>query len=474
MDLELSVLDALYVTRDGGRNWQLVEPPAPKEVAPAHCEAHGLPTFEDAGHGFLQVNCTSGESPNQNLSLVLFATADGGRTWKPDRMVKNLDLNDLNSSRRYAQSALIGSEWLFATEMDHHPIVVRVGAGAMINAATEATITGPQYSEVWKMSFVNSTEGWVIGGGNVGASGPLLSTADGGAAWTDISPGPKPQVIQPHGTFVPAPRPSALNAVPPSTSPAAGSPTASTSKHLGFDTIPTPTQGIMQVWWNYSPYHDVGVYLNGARCRAARHPDSNLKSPVWVNAVTAMGWGLMPIWVGPQEPTNCRVIISSSTTIAGTEGKAQAKKASKSAETAGIRPGNIIYYDMEGYGCCDGPVVSFLSAWVAELHKIGFKAGVYVSGKYNGGNSSATVSLSGFTVAGINNNAVAIASNVIVLPDADTSDDAGEFTPSCPNMIAANGINDWGQIVGFANVNTSLQFSPTVQVGDLCVPATGN
>jgi hypothetical protein len=47
-----------------------------------------------------------------------------------------------------------------------------------------------------------------------------------------------------------------------------------------------------------SPYYDVGVYLLGA---ANHNTNANLNAN-WVQGAQPQGWGLIPIWVGPQAP----------------------------------------------------------------------------------------------------------------------------------------------------------------------------
>ena len=107
--------DELLVTRDGAKTWQTVElespvktdlmrkydrnldqfeqsfyqalPPAAAKLArkePQHrfYAAYDLPTFEDPKHGYVCVTYPG--------VVVLFATEDGGVTWKPDRVLTGL------------------------------------------------------------------------------------------------------------------------------------------------------------------------------------------------------------------------------------------------------------------------------------------------------------------------------------------------------------------------------------------------
>ena len=183
------VLDGnyLYVTTDGARSWQQVAPTVPGSM---YSEVQGLPTFENAKQGFLEVVGARRVGENFRYTLALFKTSDGGRTWQSDRTVA--DTGD--KSRQYGRSAVVGSDWIFAADSDHGPVLTRVGPGASIKASTNAAVPSPRYRDIRQLSFATPTHGWVIVG-----DGDLLSTSDGGATWTTLTPGPQPHVIQPHG-----------------------------------------------------------------------------------------------------------------------------------------------------------------------------------------------------------------------------------------------------------------------------------
>jgi photosystem II stability/assembly factor-like uncharacterized protein len=185
---------ALYVTRDGARSWQEVDLELPDSEM---SHVIGLPIFVDDQDGFLQVNGIRRMGRELILTMALMRTSDGGRTWQPDRMVANLD--DIGR-QQYSSSTVIGSNWIFAASAGHHPLLTRVVTGAKIDAGTNSTASLSHYDAVDHISFANPAQGWVIGD-----DGYLMSTTDGGANWTNISPGPQPHVIQPHGSFVSRP-----------------------------------------------------------------------------------------------------------------------------------------------------------------------------------------------------------------------------------------------------------------------------
>ena len=65
------------------------------------------------------------------------------------------------------------------------------------------------------------------------------------------------------------------------------------------------TSSQMATWWQSSPYYDVGFYPYGSAATHSHINDPTLNKS-WVAAVAAQGWGLMPIWSGPQAPCGCK------------------------------------------------------------------------------------------------------------------------------------------------------------------------
>jgi hypothetical protein len=178
------------------------------------------------------------------------------------------------------------------------------------------------------------------------------------------------------------------------------------SENQGFDILLAPSQSEMDAWLS-SPYRDIGVYIGGCDASvappsgmkdgcgnvpaqvSARAKNSNLDSG-WVSHVSnnGNGWGIMPLWVGPQSscitsnPSDHNLIENAIQTTASALGTSEADEAASRASELGM--GNsIVYYDMEAYitgnSSCSGNVGQFLSGWVNELHLKGFLAGVYVA-----------------------------------------------------------------------------------------------
>jgi hypothetical protein len=148
---------------------------------------------------------------------------------------------------------------------------------------------------------------------------------------------------------------------------------------LGFDTCTAPSLSALGAWLA-SPYRAVGIYVGGAN-RACG--DGNL-SASWVTAATAGGWSLIPLYVGLQAPcVSDKSLARIDPASAASEGTAAADDAVQRAQSFGLGAGVPLYFDMEGYSTgdqsCTQAVQQFVAAWDAEVHALGYVAGVYGS-----------------------------------------------------------------------------------------------
>ena len=70
--------------------------------------------------------------------------------------------------------------------------------------------------------------------------------------------------------------------------------------------------------------------------------------------------------------------------MAASEGTAAADSAAAKGKALGLRHGSAFYDYIGNYSTanasCSTAVFTFVSAWTRELHRLGFLAGVYVSG----------------------------------------------------------------------------------------------
>lgn len=148
----------------------------------------------------------------------------------------------------------------------------------------------------------------------------------------------------------------------------------------GFDTCHAPSLKAMSAWWKSSPYRAIGVYVGGPN-RACG--DGNLSSG-WVHSVNAMGWHLVPIYVGQQAPCEHQPHLGlMNAKNAADDAASAADDATNRAAALGIARGSAIYFDLESYGrknaACTNTVVRYIGAWVGRLHAHGYLAGVYSS-----------------------------------------------------------------------------------------------
>ncbi|MGW7684407.1 glycoside hydrolase domain-containing protein [Kribbella sp. NPDC054772] len=144
---------------------------------------------------------------------------------------------------------------------------------------------------------------------------------------------------------------------------------------LAFDTCTAPTLATMTAW-RASPYKAIGIYIGGVN-RSCAQPQLTAS---WITSVTAMGWRLVPIYLGLQAPCGTRK-YKMSTTAPNREAARDADDAVAKAKALGILPSSAIYNDMEHYdntnAVCRSAVLHYLSAWTTELHRQRYVSGVY-------------------------------------------------------------------------------------------------
>jgi hypothetical protein len=145
---------------------------------------------------------------------------------------------------------------------------------------------------------------------------------------------------------------------------------------IGFDICKAPSLRTKRVW--RAKFSVAGIYIGG-ESRACGY--GNL-SRSWVRSVKAMGWSLLPNYVGPQPPCDSfpgRINPKK----AAVQGRSAATWAIANAKTLGIGKGSPVYYDMEAYnntkGRCVTAVLVFLDAWTRQLNAKGYVSGVYSS-----------------------------------------------------------------------------------------------
>jgi hypothetical protein len=148
----------------------------------------------------------------------------------------------------------------------------------------------------------------------------------------------------------------------------------------------------MRTWKTASPYAFTGYYLH-APCYGDRG---------WMGhraALMAMGWNIVPIYVGQQV---AGVSPCKSSILAGAQGRADAQDCVKTLTAEGFAKGCFAYLDVERSDLFPSALRDYISAWTATLVAGGFGPGVYCH-KHNAPDVRATVltALASSTVASL-------------------------------------------------------------------------
>ncbi len=149
---------------------------------------------------------------------------------------------------------------------------------------------------------------------------------------------------------------------------------------LGFDTCAAPSREVMDAWRKSSDYASLGIYVGGVDLGC----DQPNLTASWVSRQVALGWHLLPIYVGHQAPcSNLVNRLSYDVPTARRQGQADAADAMAMAANRGIVAPSTLYSDMEGYDSsdqrCVDAVMGYLSGWTFALHGKAYQAGVYSS-----------------------------------------------------------------------------------------------
>ncbi len=150
----------------------------------------------------------------------------------------------------------------------------------------------------------------------------------------------------------------------------------------GADTCTAPSESQMRAFWSNTPYSYWGVYIGGSD-RGCSQP--NL-TRTWVSHMLTMGWDLLPIWVGRQNPCTAgqATYFSRNTTTAYAQGKAEAVAAYNAWRTLSSVSAVPIDLDLESpsvdTASCRAAAKAFVNGWVVQMHVAPAQtAGVYTS-----------------------------------------------------------------------------------------------
>ncbi|MFD9795353.1 glycoside hydrolase domain-containing protein [Streptomyces sp. NPDC059070] len=145
-----------------------------------------------------------------------------------------------------------------------------------------------------------------------------------------------------------------------------------------FDTCTAPTLAQMKAWKTASPYGAAAVYIGGKN-RGCAQPQLTAS---WVTSVSAVGWKLIPLYVGAQPPCRSgsnpeKMTAANAASLGATDGADAGAKAA----ALGMRPGSAVYLDVEGFDLkntsCKDTVLSYTRAWNRAAHAKGYRTGFY-------------------------------------------------------------------------------------------------
>jgi hypothetical protein len=144
-----------------------------------------------------------------------------------------------------------------------------------------------------------------------------------------------------------------------------------------FDTCAAPSLSAMKAWHG-GLYGAAAVYVGGKN-RGCSQP--NLTAS-WVKSVSAVGWKLIPLYVGAQPPCQSgsnpeKLTASTAASLGATDGADAVAKAS----ALGMKPGSPIFLDMEAYDitnkACNDAVLTYVRAFDKTLRAKTYRAGFY-------------------------------------------------------------------------------------------------
>ncbi|MFG2307776.1 glycoside hydrolase domain-containing protein [Streptomyces sp. NPDC048566] len=144
-----------------------------------------------------------------------------------------------------------------------------------------------------------------------------------------------------------------------------------------FDTCAAPSLAAMKAW--HTGFYGAAAVYVGGRNRGCAQP--NLTAS-WVKSVSAVGWKLIPLYVGAQP--SCQTGSSPEKMTASTAaslGASDGADAVAKAAALGMKAGSPVYLDMEPYDvtnkACNDAVLTYVRAFDKALHAKTYRTGYY-------------------------------------------------------------------------------------------------
>jgi hypothetical protein len=178
----------VYWTDDGGASWRNITP-----TAAGHRVFPQAVNFADPEHGW----AVAEEGEEAHPHAALFATSDGGRSWKRTR---------IRLPVRYAQVgnasfAAVGSRHVVALVRVSHDTSLSVGYLYVSNDGGRHWNRLPtQPPHAGQIAFTSARDGWLA---EEGPEPSLYRTRDGGRSWTELDLPRAPWLIKARADYLP-------------------------------------------------------------------------------------------------------------------------------------------------------------------------------------------------------------------------------------------------------------------------------
>ncbi|MER7982551.1 glycoside hydrolase domain-containing protein [Streptomyces sp. NPDC095817] len=144
-----------------------------------------------------------------------------------------------------------------------------------------------------------------------------------------------------------------------------------------FDACAAPSLSAMKAW--HTGFYGAAAVYVGCKNRGCAQP--NLTAS-WVKSVSALGWKLVPLYVGAQP--SCQTGSSPEKMTASTAASLGAKDGADAVAKAaalGMKAGSPVYLDMEPYDvtnkACNDAVLTYVRAFDKTLHAKTYRTGYY-------------------------------------------------------------------------------------------------
>ena len=179
----------LFITRDGGLNWQVQRLSLPASFQAGRMEPIGLPQFFrlDSNEGILPAEYHPNNSYATNFGTVIYSTHDGGLNWHPTTPVKFCGTWSFVTVRK---------GWIWSSEphgsTSSAPVkgtLSRTADGGASWKPVQAEKSLEEYlthgEDIAQLDFVDDEYGWAIARDRHNLT-QLLQTTDGGKTWNTV------------------------------------------------------------------------------------------------------------------------------------------------------------------------------------------------------------------------------------------------------------------------------------------------